>query len=204
MLPEIEAYFAAVTITPEQIREKLDAIAAKYREDYGTENNWSDYTFRNYRDACQQVNSTTAREVRRGAWDKLKESEDPLVRYIAENLRDFSEHAEEVFKILPATLDELDQLAAAKSWCSDWDRYVRAAQRAGVLPEAESPTEAEKALYTWFGHSVTSDRAHRRTLKVLVRAVVAEALAAATATEDTAEKTDAPAHDAGDAEPQKI
>lgn len=68
---------------------------------------------------------------------------DPLVRWIAEHVRDYEREVRIVLEALPASMAELDQLANDKGWCSDWERFRRLARAAGVLP-IETVTEASE------------------------------------------------------------
>lgn len=76
-----------------------------------------------------------AREVSEGvAWDALKASTDPLVRWIAENVDEYKRHATKILEALPASMAELDKIADAHNWCGDWEFFKAAAEKAGVLP----------------------------------------------------------------------
>jgi hypothetical protein len=79
------------------------------------------------------------------AWEALKGSADPLVRWIAENCGDYHCEATHVLRALPASMDELDALARMKGWCGMWKEFRRRAEQAGVLPDA-SPAEPESEV----------------------------------------------------------
>lgn len=68
---------------------------------------------------------------------------DPLIRWIAEHVRDYEREARIVLEALPASMAELDQLANDKGWCGDWERLRRTARAAGVLP-VETMAEASE------------------------------------------------------------
>jgi hypothetical protein len=87
-------------------------------------------------------------EVERTAWAAYEEVErtaqaelldavkgDPLAAWIVEYaMPDYHDQALMVLKALPATLDALDELADANSWCGTWTDHVSAARVAGVIP----------------------------------------------------------------------
>lgn len=174
MLPEVEAYFQAITVTPEQIQKKLEEVRKKYDERYGNLDEWTASIFRDFLYACNDVKAGASKDQISAAWSELKKSENPQVKYVAENFSSYHrEHAEEVFKILPATVTELDQLAVDKGWCDDWDRFLARAQRDGVV-ENHPPRSAEREeLSRWFRNNMTSDRQSMRQLMSLVNAIVA-------------------------------
>lgn len=71
------------------------------------------------------------------AWVKLAESEHSLVAWIGANINpdDFLEEVEEVLRELTTatTLDDLDELADANSWCSEWGYQRDRAEAAGAF-----------------------------------------------------------------------
>jgi hypothetical protein len=82
--------------------------------------------------------------AQKAAWVALAESADPLVRWIAENCQGYADEAQEILRMLPASLMKLDVVASDRGWCGDWDRLRKAAEEAGVLPAASAvPAESE-------------------------------------------------------------
>lgn len=74
------------------------------------------------------------------AWNALKASTDPLVRWIADNCRDYRVHAQVILEALPAPMSVLDGIASEQGWCWEWDELRKSAYAAGVLPkDAEVP-----------------------------------------------------------------
>lgn len=113
MYPEVEAYLAAIK-----------AADAQYRTAEGRE-----------KDAFLAA----LRRAEEDGWDALKASEAPLVRWIADNCYKNFRTARKALRALPATLAELDALAAREGWCEAYDTYRHAALKAGVLSAPAEP-----------------------------------------------------------------
>lgn len=79
--------------------------------------------------------------ARATAWDALRASEVPLVRWIAEECGEFRYEADKVLAALPAPLEELDALASERNWCDVWDDFRRQALAAGVVADAPKDSE---------------------------------------------------------------
>jgi len=110
----------------------------------------------------------------------LRDSEDPLTVWIAENaMIGFPEHAEIVLRALPATREQLDALAVEHGWCTDWERYMQMAERAGVLAKREPLLEEGEQMLKWLRDNYGTDavRLARRYIGAAVRAEVERALA---------------------------
>lgn len=91
--------------------------------------------------AARPINTEMDR-AEQAAWDSLKESRNPLVRWIAETCDEYKPYAQAVLEMFPASMDELNELARRHGWCPEWDRFKRMAERAGVLPaEVSADTE---------------------------------------------------------------
>lgn len=115
MLPEIENYFK----TMENEREKFQNAR---RHTTGQEE------YLKARDAFDMATID--------AWNALKNSDNKFVAWLANNEEITSEyrgHAEVVLKELPASVSELNQLAANNDWCSTWDGFRDDAIQAGAL-----------------------------------------------------------------------
>lgn len=127
MLPGVEEYFNAVLRAEEKYSQEMTEL----------ESQPSKYTVEWYQKvdaACQRRDRATTAARR-----KLQQNVNhPIVQWMV-NHREIVqspylwEHAEEVLKILPATVDEIQALAASKSWCSTWDRLRDKALADGVL-----------------------------------------------------------------------
>lgn len=78
---------------------------------------------------------TARRSAEEGAWDALKASGDPLVRWIGENCGLVRYDAQTVLEALPASRAELDALAEQYGWCEEYAEFRERAAHAGVLPK---------------------------------------------------------------------
>lgn len=135
MLPEVKQFVAALEAAAEK---KAAAVAAL--------NTKCDYTVQS-QDCphCIAMKPSQAEYGRAAdaAWNELAASTDPLVRWIAENCREYAEEAQIVLEALPASMDELDGIARGEGWCDVWRRFVRKAREADVLPEC-TPEASER------------------------------------------------------------
>lgn len=75
--------------------------------------------------------------VLEAAWEPLKGSADPLVRWIAENC-DIAHRSDAalILEALPASMETLDGIAEDQNWCAEYTALRSRAERAGVLPAA--------------------------------------------------------------------
>lgn len=128
MLPEVAAYFATMDAAT-AARDSALGITAPYGccPSCDSEDTGKPYTER-----------AAAWNVWRTAEDKantaLRGAEDPLVRWIAENVKDYTSQRDQVLRALPATLAELDALAEEQGWCSIWRNLRDRAVDASVVP----------------------------------------------------------------------
>lgn len=175
----VTEYFAAVEAANATHRADLSALLAKYPDRYG-----------NGDEALAQRHAV--REGRRliedhyiaaaeAAWSALKASSDPLVKWIAENCGDYRSEAATVLEALPATPEELDDLAGEEEWCETWDSFRNRATDAGVLPEAGPRSKARTALFDQIDDETCCrlDAGARRRVAEALDTVIQEALEAA-------------------------
>lgn len=132
-----------------------------------------------------------AREIRnRGysdAWLALAKIDggdpaaDKIAAFIVANCRDNKSEGLRVIGSLPATLDELDELATELDWCAVWDWYRIQALRAGVF--SESPMTPHRAdLHETMRERLGPLRGRQRTkFDALVDKLIAESAKAVTA-----------------------
>jgi hypothetical protein len=99
--------------------------------------------------------------ARNTAWQGLKESTDPLVRWIAEHCKDYQGEAIAILRALPASLEDLDTIAYDASWCGVWGEFRERAEAAGVLPGMTPPvplTTQQAALMHYITYNITNNR----------------------------------------------
>lgn len=140
-----------------------------------------------YRAACQALDEARAELLaacnarKAAAQQKLIAAvNDPLVPWMFEHCAadGYPDHVLDVIKHLPATLDQLDQLADDEGWCGVWDDYRTRAIRDGVVTES-GLTPARSDLHAYIRAHVGGLRGRTRTrLDAMVDKVVAAALAA--------------------------
>ncbi|MGW6275708.1 hypothetical protein [Streptomyces sp. NPDC055060] len=177
MLPEVKEYveiFEAAISTRNAVE---DAAGVKYPDRYGYGENARRQADA-YREEVNQAYDTCA-AVQAEAWEALKVSGDPLVKWIAENSVAYREQARCVLVALPATIDELDDLADGNDWCGVWDEFRQQAIAAGVVPGSTPPSPARKAVFERINEESCcrmDTKATRRIDKAL-DALVHEALA---------------------------
>lgn len=153
MLPEIEKFLDA----HEAIKTEVNKAYDEYRGSYSLTG--EEYTRR--RDAYF--------EVREGQYDRrdklvkelLEATDDKLVRFIVQSyLSDYANQAIKVLKVLPATLDELDELAVREGWCGVWTDAVDEAVEAGAI-EITPLDNAKRKVRRYLRNEMYEDEANR-------------------------------------------
>ncbi|MDG4857097.1 hypothetical protein P8605_02805 [Streptomyces sp. T-3] len=185
VLPEVQTYFESVETLAADRSAAVAAAAAKYPERYG----YGEKARRQDRAHSEEVSKAYAAHTKAHAvaWGTLTASSDPLVKWIAENCADHCEEARCVLGILPATVDEIDDLAEREGWCRVWEDYRQRALDAGVLPGTTPPTQAMNAVFEQIDEenccrmSSNSRRRIRRALDALIQESLAAAASAAEA-----------------------
>lgn len=143
MLPEVEAYFAVMGDNDDNYN------AMRQAERDNPVPNWSVSLSKEERDAYYAADNKRQAAVRKvnhdwkerqaQALQGLYKSENALVSWIGKNSaarREYPQHVDEVLKALPMTREEMEEFGELKGWCSEYNRFLRLAERAGVLPEA--------------------------------------------------------------------
>ena len=178
MLPEVAVFIEARDRAEETYRAARERVDAKYLAaveglDYHSEERRGQQSSANReRDAVWAQHRVSTNE----AWNKLTQSSDPLVRWIAENCKEYQTYALDVLKVLPATVDELDELAQDEDWCNIWDQFRDRAVKAGVIPGAKPLSPARQALLDYVNNYCCGlSRARRKRLTALMDGLVAEA-----------------------------
>lgn len=166
MYPEVEHYIKTRDEAYETYVAARRTMAAKREAGDISYDEWSRLL-----DAAYAASRVSTNE----AWNALKTASDPLVRFIAENCKDYQDEAQRVLKALPATLEELDALAVRENWCSIWDQFRDQAVEAGLFSEVKPLSPGRKALKNWAEESYGMSRGYVAQLNKLVDAIVAEA-----------------------------
>lgn len=120
MLPDVVAYVEA-TYEADRLWSKTETgLHAMYPDQraYGTAREQAQFQayILQYNEYEERHTATVS-----AAWARLKGSSDPLVVWVAHNCGGYKEEARTFLAALPATLDELDDLAEEQGWCNDWD-----------------------------------------------------------------------------------
>lgn len=179
MLPEVRKYTESVDAARTARDAAIEAAEEKYpgRLGYGEDARRQDLAF----DTETGSAEVACEDALEAAWDALKASRDPLVKWIAENCDGHQEQARYVLTALPATVGELDDLADEKDWCTVWDDFRQRAIEAGVMPGVTPPSRARTAVFERIDEESCcrlGPRARRRVDKAL-DALIQEALTAA-------------------------
>ncbi|MBQ0850187.1 hypothetical protein J8N05_18480 [Streptomyces sp. BH-SS-21] len=145
MLPEVQKYLASIEAATAARQEALREVHAKYAGRYvdtkdgqlqlAAYNQASNTAY----DACE--------EARTAAWEALTTSDDPLVKWIAKNCANYRSEAQHVLTALPATVEELDAVAASNDWCPVWAEFRQQAMDAEVIPDPNRLIAAREALF---------------------------------------------------------
>ncbi|MGW7073513.1 hypothetical protein ACWGII_39620 [Streptomyces sp. NPDC054855] len=145
MLPEVKEYVEIFEAAVSTRNAAEDAAGVKYPQRYGYGEDARRQTSA-YREEVSKAYDTCA-VVQADAWEALKASGDPLVKWIAENSVAYREQARCILAALPATIDELDDLAEANDFCGVWDEFRQQAIAAGVVSGSTPPSPARKAVF---------------------------------------------------------
>ncbi|MFJ8158538.1 hypothetical protein [Streptomyces sp. NPDC094468] len=180
MLPEVQKYVTAVNSAVAAQRDATRAACEKFpdRHDLTSEGRAQ------YDAYSLEVRAaiTAVEESRAAAWQDLKSSSDPLVKWIAEHCESFPDQANAVLTALPATVEELDALAKREGWCEVWDNFRDQAREAGVMPGVEPPSAARVAVFARIDAEgcCPMGPSSRRRIGIALDALVTEALVTAT------------------------
>ncbi|MCX4862446.1 hypothetical protein [Streptomyces canus] len=145
MLPDVQKYIESLDAAVTAREAAVKAAGEKYPQRFG-------YSEDNRRQALAYDNTVDTAYAecesnRATAWEALKASSDPLVKWIAENCASYKAEAHSVLSALPATVSELDDLADRKDWCGVWDTFRQRAIDAGVMPGVTPPSPARQAVF---------------------------------------------------------
>lgn len=118
-----------------------------------------------------QIAIQTARDVLRA------KTKDPMAVWMIDNLPDHWEYVEKVLPILPASREDLEDLANEHDWCNEFDSFLDQATEAGVVPPLDVKYDASD-LIEWVADKYgENEREIRHAIQSRVNAMVEKALA---------------------------
>lgn len=129
MLPEVQEYFDEVERAAKKRDQLINEARAKYDQ-------WSD----NYYFATNAANDDFAVAKNMALRNLRATTKHPVVRYMATH-PDIAgnayhwRHAEQILRILPATIPEIEKLAEKGSWCIVWNQFRNEALKRGALDD---------------------------------------------------------------------
>lgn len=157
---------------------------------YGESDNsqeWREYEekYRVWDENYQKEYSSTQekhRMVLRAARKKLRaKTKDPVVQWMMDNIPDHWTYVETVLPALPATREELEDLATEHDWCTEFDTFLEEATDAGVIPPRQEAWDASEVIEWVANEYDVYERNIRREIQSRVNKIVQKALEAAAA-----------------------
>lgn len=198
MLPEVQAYFDAQDNSnaayEEDERIARENPVSMWRESWNAEERATFYAAEEKRALAQLKARQERRERRAAAMDHLRNSDNPVVKWLATDRvvqRDYISYRDQVLQNLPMTREQIDGFGDRQGWCGDYARMLERAEKAGVLPEPTPPlADIEplvRALRGYWGGSAAQFRntinQHLPALLESAKRIEAEAKAKAEAEE---------------------
>jgi hypothetical protein len=180
VLPEVQAYITARNAAGEAQRVAAAALEEKHErayQGYGDEYYTPEKKEQRAEHSREREATYVALQVATNeAWNTLGQSSDPLIRFIAEQCKDYQDYAVKVLSILPASVDEMDALAEEYDWCHIWTRFRDQAIEAGVMPGVKPLSEAYTAVLDRINEEscCALNGGARRRIGALLDALVAE------------------------------
>lgn len=143
MLPEVEEFFKYNEDSDDTYAEEAQINAAnpvpRWDEKWNAEQRAEFYAAEEKRSLAVLRARQARREKRAAAYDSLRNSTDPVVRWLATDrilARDYPDYRNQVLRALPMNREEIDSFGDVRGWCSDYTRMLERAEKAGnVLPE---------------------------------------------------------------------
>lgn len=122
----------------------------------------------------QEKHSQALRVARKQLRDETK---DPMIIWMMDNIQDYWSYIETVIPELPATREELEDLATRHDWCTEFDSFMEQATEAGVVEPRNVAWDAED-LVEWVANEYdVYPREIRREIQSRVNKIVERALA---------------------------
>ncbi|MFJ8142623.1 hypothetical protein [Streptomyces sp. NPDC096013] len=140
VLPEVQEYIERLDAADKAHSAALNAANEKYPQRYADGDEAQRQRAGFHTEVTASYQALT--DAYNAAWEALRNSGDPLVKWIADNCANYSADARVILTALPATLGQLDALAEDEGWCPVWDSFRQQAIDAGVAPSAKAPGAA--------------------------------------------------------------
>jgi hypothetical protein len=137
MLPQIQDYHKALDDSQDAFEARISDLIRKRNDGKITEGA--------YGVLLGEANELNGLK-KQTAWNLLKHDTDPLIAWIANNMRHYQDRAEIVLDALPMTLAELRQFRFDREWCDTYDTYLEHALAAGAIAEADVSAERRQFI----------------------------------------------------------
>ncbi|MEU8249099.1 hypothetical protein [Nonomuraea sp. NPDC048916] len=183
MLPEVKAFFDAIDSRNHRI--ETDRVYRAHPVP-AWDHTMSPDQVASYFEAEDKQNAVL-RELARAhkrkqaeAYQKLIASEDPLVRFLVTDpaVQRYPQHAEAALKALPMSREEMEEFGASQHWCDEYERLLKRADEAGVLPEPiPDLADIEPLVHEVVGSSGMNERRLRILVKKHLPGILASAKA---------------------------
>jgi hypothetical protein len=184
MLPEVQEFFATQDGSDESYMEQ-DRIAREnpvpmWRETWTAEERAAFYEAEEKREMAQLKARQARRERRAASIDVLKNSSDPVVKWLVTDRviqRDYVSYRDAVLRALPMTREEIDSFGDRQGWCGDYARMLDRAEKAGnVLPEPTPDlANIEPLIRVLRNHFGGSPQSYKNIIKAQLPALLASA-----------------------------
>lgn len=154
--------------TQEKYERDYEEYRARYQE-------WD----RKFHDEYRAANEKHRVKLRNARAKLRRETKDPMIIWMMDNIEDYWSYIETVLPILPATREELESLATEHEWCSEFDGFMDQATSAGIIAPINEAWDASE-LIEWVADEYdVLERSVRREIQTRVNKIVEKALAAA-------------------------
>lgn len=174
MLPEVEAYVTAVDAAHTGYEDAMRAARDVYYEASRTANHMEASRAHDAEESRQRRLRNARSDL---AWAELGMSPHPLIQWIVNNIAtdddgddDFTDHAEQIMKILPANYAEIKAYGENAGWCGDFGRLLARAVQDGVIDDGMMP--ARRNLDARLASILGANSSHYRAIAPLVDALV--------------------------------
>jgi hypothetical protein len=134
MLPEVEKYLKTISDAKDAYEKTREEVGKKYQVSVLADRYSHEFQRASRKARAELVATEDAcRDAEPAAWEELKQSSNPMVSWIAHNVRDYYETATTVLKKLPLTEGELINLGRDQGWCETYTHFLDTARTEGVF-----------------------------------------------------------------------